>query len=331
MNTTSRLKSMRKVAIDWFLRMQQADAEHPDRSRFEAWLMADPAHQRAYAEVADLWQDFDSTSQLERLTNAMDQRDRIGRQRNMHRRKSLGKAAGVLLVIGASLLGFRTWQSQPVMQLAATAEIGEMVSQELADGSRITLNAHSDVEIVYYRNKRLVKLNRGEAIFDVARDESRPFIVESGNAEITVLGTRFAVNRLKHLVRVSVDHGSVRVAPRSEGVEGNASLVLTNGQVGEIRAGGALSRVNRPAADGFGFANGMINFDKAGLEEIAETLSRYRKPEVRVRQPLANDASITAFIKTTDIESFLSSLPYMAPVAVEVRPDYTELIGSNLH
>jgi transmembrane sensor len=329
MKPGSRHKSIREAAISWFLRMEHVEAEHPDRSRFEAWLMADPAHQQAYAEVADLWQDFDSPAQLARLTDAMDQRDRLARERNAQRRKSLGKIAGILLLASASLFGFRSWQSQPVMQLAAKAEIGQLVSQPLEDGSSITLSPSSDVEIVYYRDKRLVKLKRGEVIFDVARDESRPFIVESGNAEVTVLGTRFAVNRLNKLVRVSVDHGSVRVGTiMPEGETDPAALVLTDGQVAEIAKQGKPSRVSRPAADGFGFAQGRINFDKTGLEEIAETLSRYRKPEVTVRQPLSRDASITAFIKVTDIEKFLTNLPYMAPVKVEQHKEYTELIGT---
>src|SRR5690606_25450933 len=106
----------------------------------------------------------------------------------------------------------------------------------------------------YYRDKRVAVLNKGEVIFDVAHDPERPFIVDSGHAQITVLGTYFAVNRLNQLVRISVDHG--RVSVEAHHPDGNLRfepLILSDGEVAEVEAGNRPVKVNRNAQDAFGF------------------------------------------------------------------------------
>ena len=328
MAMSSHLRALRKAAIDWFMRMRDADVDHPDRGRFEAWLMACPSHQQAYADVSALWQDFDSTPQLQSLAAAMAQKQFLEKEQQARKRRSFAAAAlSIMLVIGASLFGYRTWQAEPVMQMVASAAVGQVKSQRLEDGTMLTINASSDIEITYYRDRRLVKLKRGEAIFEVARDEDRPFIIDSGHAQVTVLGTRFAINRLQHLVRVSVDHGRVRVeAVDGESATAHSPLLLRDGEVAEIRPTEPPVLVPRSAADAFSFAQGIITFDKAGLHEIAETLSRYRTQPVKARLAPEGSAHITAVIKAEGIEQFLTQLPRMAPVAIESAPDHTLIV-----
>ncbi|MFA6179552.1 MAG: FecR domain-containing protein [Candidatus Methylopumilus sp.] len=333
MAATPKIKSLRETAIKWFMRVQKMDAEHPDRSRFEAWLMADPLHQRAYAEVEGLWENLDSTPQVERLVSALDKKQHISSAKKL---KSTFAALGFIVLAAAGVLGYHTWQAQPVMQMIASASMGQIKSQVLSDGSKLTINANSDVEITYYRHQRHVTLKRGEAIFEVARDESRPFVVDSGRAKVTVLGTRFAVNRLQHLVRVSVDHGRVQVESLdTEGKPGSSNIILSNGEVAEVSAQQpanqpsdyTLRRINRPAADAFSFAQGLISFNDAGLEEITETLSRYRTPAVIVQHTAGGQPHITAVIKAHNVEKFLKSLPDLAPVTVQYRPEQTLVVS----
>jgi transmembrane sensor len=255
----------------------------------------------------------------------MDQREVLARQHATKVKKSLGGALGMLLAVTIGLFGYQAWQSQPVMHLAVNAEPGEISVQALQDGSKLMINANSDVEITYYRDKRMVKLNRGEVIFEVARDESRPFIVDSGHAKITVLGTRFAVNRLQNLVRVSVDHGRVRVEPQDLDAKASGTpIILRDGQVAEVNGSShTAQRVQHTAADAFSFINGVVTFDRAGMQEIAETLSRYRKLPIFSEVSTGNNARITAIIKSNDVEKFLRNLPDMAPVSVQSSTERT--------
>ncbi len=321
-------KTVREAAISWFLRMQQIDIEHPDRSKFDAWLMADASHQQAYQQVSDVWEGFDSVEQLKSLDAAMQQKQfqqsiSAKQTRARHIKQTLTGLLSVALITFVSLFGYRTWQAQPVMQTIAIAEIGQIKAQTLEDGTKLNINANSEVEVTYYRDKRLVKLKRGEVIFEVARDENRPFVIDSGFGRVTVLGTRFAVNRLQKRIRVSVDHGRVQLETVNEngGAQQSNSLIntliLNDGEVAEIMQNQTPKRTTQSANDAFSFAKGAISFDKAGLAEIAETLSRYRKPAVTLQSSLVDDSEITAVIKVQDIEKFIANLPDMAAVQVQ--------------
>ncbi|MGZ8252632.1 MAG: FecR family protein [Methylophilaceae bacterium] len=316
---------MQDTAIKWFMRLQQMDAEHPDRSRFEAWLMADPSHQQAYAEVEQLWQKLDSTSQVKQLSSAMDKMQATQSRRKF---KAVATAFSIMIALTASLLGYRYWQTQPVMEMVATVGIGDIKSQQLEDGSKLTLNANTDVEITYYRHQRVIKLKRGEAIFDVAPDVDRPFIVDSGHAKVTVLGTRFAVNKFSTFVRVSVDHGRVRVEPQDGSANAQPSVLLVNGEVVEVKAGEAPKRIARPAEDAFSFEDNVIVFKDAGFDEIAETLSRYRAPSVVSKMDSAQKGHITAVIQKRNVEKFLRDLPGLAAVKVINETDQTKLASN---
>lgn len=310
---------LREVAIGWFIRIKEAEADDPVRSKFEQWLMASVAHQQAYADVTKVWASFDSPRDLEKLADIADQEAFF--QQSARARKIKNVIAGALaaVAIGMSgLLAFQTWHAQPVMQMVAQVETGKIQSQRLEDGTLMTMNTGTDIEVTYYRDRRLVTLKRGEAIFEVARDEGRPFIIDSGKARITVLGTRFAVNRLHKLVRVSVDHGTVKVEPQHPATASQARpLILHDGEVAEVKQDATtVTRSHHQAADAFAFEKGMIIFEEADLDEIAETLSRYRKLPLLAEPPVSGKVHISSMLKTNAIETFIHQMPEMAPVHI---------------
>ena len=316
-------KVLRETAAIWFYRLQHMDIDHPDRSRFEAWLMKSPAHQDAYREVEEISQKLNSTPEIDQLAIALKNQEKTKRSSRI---KSTITALGMMLFVSTGLVSYRHWQAQPVLQVAATADMGEINTQQLEDGSKVTINSKSDVEITYYRDKRLVKLNSGEVIFEVARDEGRPFIVDSGSAKVTVLGTRFAVNRLKHLVRVSVDHGSVRVESQESADNATQSVTLTNNQVAEV-INHHPRKVNRSAEDGFSFEQGVVTFDNADLAEITETIERYRSKPITLRAVDVPESRISARVSVKNIEGFLLRLPKLFPVHLRNEPGETVITG----
>ena len=290
--------------------------------------MSNPAHANEYSAFSAIWEDFDSTAKLESLAQAM--------ERKKAERARLGKAMkhgllGMMIVLSSGLFGYkiwREWATQPVLQMASSTGIGEIGRQTLDDGTALILNADTSLDIAYYRNRRTVTLKRGEVIFDVARDPERPFIVDSGHARVTVLGTRFAVNRLADLVRVSVDHGRVRVeAQDGSGRTRFEPVILSDGEVAEVSLEEKPQRVRRSVNDAFAFQAGTLAFEQAALGEIAETLSRYRKVPVRAEAGALKNARITAIVQSRDIEKFLKILPHIAPVSVQESGVETTLVG----
>ena len=311
--------------------MQHAEADHPERSAFEAWLMQSHLHADEYLAINAAWEDFDTPNRVNALAQAMLRR----KESALVNRKKITALAGKSLVIAAiglfSFFGYQAWQSQAVMQLSNNTPIGQINQQALQDGSKLILNANTEVEVTYFRNKRLVKLKRGEAVFDVVKDANRPFIVESQFARVTVHGTRFVVNQIDNRVIVSVDHGKVKVESLNPSM---APIFITDGQVAETQSNIPPKKLNRNATDAFAFLNGKLIFNAASLNEIAESLSRYRKkPIVAIQQTNESTSGtqphITAVLNIAEMESFLTLMPKIAEVKVNTTTGRTEISAKN--
>ncbi len=320
-----------EVAARWYLRMREHSQGTKERDDFEQWLADDPHHASEYESIKRAMQRMSSAESLSTLADEAEQHAFLAQE---SKRKNKQRRVGQLFLVSLLCImsyvfhqQYLDWQATPVMQLAAQNPVGQIAHKTLDDGTRVTLSAKSDMEVTYYRHERHVLLREGEAIFEVTKDPDRPFIVETDTARVTVLGTRFAVNRLDQLVRVSVDHGTVKVEPKVEEGEQEAteSRVITNGQVVEVYPNRATVLVNRPASDAFAFLDGRLVFDRADIDEIATTVSRYRQKPVRA---MGKDIrNISADINIKDIEQFLRGLPNIAKVSVKETPQYT-LISS---
>ncbi|MEZ0287938.1 MAG: FecR domain-containing protein [Methylophilus sp.] len=311
---------IKQAAARWYMRMRDAAPDASERTTFEVWLLSDRRHQAAYQLVESTMDDFSSTDRLKDLSNALTQKLYFEQSTRRKKLSKLGSGLAVMLLcVGLGFLGrtqYQTWQAAPLSTQVQTTAVAQIVKRTLDDGSVITANANSALEIVFYRHQRLVKLTRGEAIFEVTKDPERPFVVETQLAKVTVLGTRFAVNQLSKKVRISVDHGRVQVA-RADDTQ--KALILHDGEVAEIMQETAPLKVNRDASDSFSFVNGRIVFDRADMLEVAETLSRYRQQPVSAVFSGESTPKVNAVIKTIEIEDFIRTLPRSIPVALKTR------------
>lgn len=316
-----------ETAARWYVRMRSAEADDLLRSQFEAWVMAHPKHREEYTSIAETMQDLSANDKLKAIADALDQERFLTRESRKHKLVKTAASLCVFVVVGLvslfTLNQYDEWQARPLSQVAAVNPVGQITNQTLADGSKVTLSANSDMQITYYRNQRHIMLNRGEAIFEVVKDKDRPFVVETDQAKVTVLGTRFAVNKLSKLVRVSVDHGRVLVESKST----DSSIILTNGQVAEIMPNSRNSLVNRSAGDAFAFQKGKLVFVGADIYEVADTLSRYRTKPVKA-EGVAN-RNISAVINIKDAEQFVSGLNNISTVRIVDEPSQTKLVSRN--
>lgn len=309
------MNSIREQAALWFARMYNADAAHPEHADFDNWLAADPRHVAEYRALAELWGDFASTKRTEALVKAME-RSNAQRQR---RRLLQGGMLAVLLGVGCTL-GWHAHRYGP-LELDLHTSIGEQQTQHLRDGTEIILDADTHLHLRYEHGQRQAELLHGEAIFHVARQPQRPFIIDSGLARVRVLGTRFVVNRLPDRLRVSVEEGRVQVDSLAHSGE---SLVLGDGEVAEVGVDGHLQRLPHAATDAFTFQSGRLVFDQADLTEVAASLSRYRQSPVRAAP--GTSARVSAVVQLANVEGFLQSLPQVVPVRLRDDAGTTVLL-----
>jgi transmembrane sensor len=226
-------------ACEWFAEFRAGDIDASLRQRFDEWLRRSPEHIRAYIDIARLYVEVpppDPTGQIdvpaliasanregsnvaplpssiaareatrleaEALTAG---RTRTRRDRFVVRRRALAASLITGIVVLASAL---IWQRERYPSYAT--DIGEHRSLALSDGSTVDLNARSKLRIEFSAGERLVELLEGQALFQVAKDKSRPFIVRSGDATVRAVGTQFDVDRKATGTTVTVLEGRVVV------------------------------------------------------------------------------------------------------------------------
>lgn len=278
---------MRPTPIDSELlaKFMAGEAGDTERAAVEQWVAASEANGRELQRMQRIWEwgaagtdlpALDVDAAYERLSARIAQEEGGGRVIPIHRTWSWTTWVAAAAVITGLVFAIR-WFLQPGTE-RYTAEAVH-VTAVLADSSEVTLSpgSHLDVRL---SNKRRVKL-QGEAYFEVQRDETRPFTVESGEVLVTVLGTAFEVSAYDtaDAVLVRVRSGRVRVEAGTDVVE------LTAGQHARFDKGRHfLERKAAPPAEAWGVR--ILHFEEAGLKEVVAQLERLYP----VRITLANEA-----------------------------------------
>jgi len=194
----------------------------------------------------------------------------------VHRRKWLtvgvSLAAAIALLVG--LFGGIFNQSEPEQFIIHTVSspVGQQTYTVLSDGTRVWLNSNSLIEVVKLsESERRIRLS-GEAYLDVAKDASRPFVVETDNMVVTVLGTEFNVNTYGKLQSVVLVNGKVQVTDRHKGT--NYELTPGNRFEMNVETGDKIVR-NVETENFISWINGYLKFESVPLKQVILQLQDY--------------------------------------------------------
>lgn len=185
-------------AVDWALKRQQGPWTETEEQAFQAWLADKPANQSALAqcEAVDATLHYVQAEQLAglRAQLLMDKAQLNPGLTPKTKRKTLQIAAlaclPMLLAAALSAAWYRFW---PVEQHQFQTAVGEIKQVKLGDGTQVTLDTNTQLEVQYTRAGRSAIISQGRARFNVERDSSRPFTVTVPQARVQVLGTVFDV------------------------------------------------------------------------------------------------------------------------------------------
>lgn len=274
--------AVQQEAAVWRLRLRDDDPEV--REAFERWLDEDPSHRFADAE-ADAFllpADLAAREVLAEAPLPVRPRSRIPHWAPL--------AASVMLAVGVAALN-----REAVSNLGAEASTahGETRTVELDDGSKVTLNARSAIDVDFSSGRRHVRLRRGEAYFDVAHDPGRPFTVQAGDAGVRVVGTAFNVRLRSGETTVTVDRGVVDLTA-SKG----PSLRLTAGRQAFAEHGRTQLQPNFEPLEVSAWRRGRLVFYETPLGEVVEALNAQRKAPLIV---LSDEARSTRFSGGLDV------------------------------
>src|SRR6185312_12656426 len=212
-------------AAAWVARFDAGEVSAKEQADFQAWLNRSALHRQAIADYGSFWSEFDKLGQLTQPASVEAATPEApGPALRPWAKYGLAASAAALLVMLAAGGVLRQQSPAPsaVRQAVVTrpsgpqsyaTAIGAQQKFALADGSVVTLNTNSRIEVEIGAHSRDVHLVQGEAYFDVVHDKARPFTVYANRYVVRDIGTAFAVHLLdKGLVNVRVTKGSVEIA-----------------------------------------------------------------------------------------------------------------------
>lgn len=242
---------------------------------------------------------------------------------------ALAAAAAVALVIGlptALLLAPGGEQEQsaraPVWTATYTTLTGQTLAQALPDGSRITLDTASRATVTFDEGARRIELERGQALFDVAKDPSRPFVVIAGGPRIVAVGTRFTVRKLDAELRVGLIEGRVVVTDGTRRASMNPDDLLVAG-TRDIRVRRDPDAVAALAS----WTEGRLVFHDKPLPAAVAEINRYALRPILIADDEAARIRISGSFRTGDTGPFLEALAMGFPVDVTRRSDGAAVIA----
>lgn len=296
-----------------------------ERQVFEAWRASDSAHEREYQALQQVWAaarhvPVDRLRALADVENA-----RFPHQRHVAksgRWGSIGAAFAFVFVCVAGFAGYQWQQAQPTFNASIDTAQGRRQKVALPDGSSVDVNIRTHMRINYYRDRRTVILDAGEASFNIVHDTAQPFLVDAGSSQIRVTGTQFNVRRDSDEVFITVVSGTVEVSgvaapsmPPARLAAGMGIRIDAKGHADEPHG------VNVAAVTAW--REGKLVFDNQPLVEVVREVTRYRLHPVRIASTSADlgQLRLSSTFSINDTEALLVALPRILPVKIRLEPD----------
>lgn len=361
-------------ACEWFVDCRAEDFDDAARYQFDSWLRMSPEHLRAYLEIAAIWNegllldpkgkfdrdtliaqaalDRDNVVELCAKSSAQGLRQEMGPriapatsprpeiaakaraftpdpQRSFHHVRFAAMAASLVLALAAVFI-----YRQALQAPTYSAKIGEQRSLTLADGSTVELNSRSTIIVRYSKQERRVDLLQGQALFRVAKEGARPFIVKTGDTLVRAVGTEFDIYQKRAGTIVTVVEGRVAVltdhaialAERglpaaTVGAEPKSNLAfptIAPGQIGNIMVAAGEQLTVTPkliqiaehpnVANATAWTQRRLVFESASLAEVADEFNRYNDRQLIVAGPGLETFHVSGIFSSTDPASLIRFL-----------------------
>ena len=246
-------------------------------------------------------------------------------------KRSVFKVAASLILLLAAFAVF--WQlhsvtkERPIATLTKSTAWGQKSTVVLSDGTTVRLNAGTTFSYpeIFAGEERRVEL-QGEAFFDVERDESKPFIIETGDLTTQVLGTAFNIKAFDDdpSIEVTVLEGSVGVTPVGKTQE----VLRANDQLTFATGSGAINRQRVDADRLLSWREGKLIFEDMTLSEIAPMLERWYGMTIQFENKSIQDCAVYTQFQDQPLQEVLMELELITGIAYTIREDTVTLTGN---
>ncbi|MFW7341299.1 FecR domain-containing protein [Pollutimonas sp. H1-120] len=301
-------------AAQWLVLMHSGNFTEADAQRCEHWRSQSPEHQRVWQSAEQLSLKFGSVPPALGMP-VLDRRRVVGNRRALF--KTL---AAMIVTPSAVLLGYRAvpWQMLGARYRTGTGERREI---KLADGSQLSMNTATAVDVVFNASQRVIWQRSGEILVQTAPDpqpgRSRPFIIQTAQGSLQALGTRFIVRLDDRMTSLTVLAGAVQARPMRTP---EAMLTVPAGQ--RIAFTSSSIGVREPARAGEGeWVRGVLYAQQMSLADFVAELARYRLGVLRY-DPSAADILVSGSFQLHDTDRVLDVLAQTLPLRIDYRSRY---------
>jgi transmembrane sensor len=326
-------------ASEWFMENRSGLLDHKESARFMAWLQASPMHVEEYLRIAALAPDLEAAAK----TNKTPRETLVARARGepagivsldraglgqlpalVRRRRSpawsVAAAAALAVVAVSTVWSMRNGERFGLPRSYSTVR-GEQRIQRLPDGSVLHLNTDSAVTVRYSRSERLVSLDRGQVLFEVAHQDKRPLRVQTDWAGVVAVGTQIDVYRKSSTTTITVVEGYVEVYSGGGAPTTGDELSVRLKPGDQLDVGdriGAPRHVDARAA--VAWLQRQIAFQDEPLGEVAAEFNRYGPITVEIDDASLRALPISGIVDAYDTDSFAAYLATLSGVIVQKTP-----------
>lgn len=298
------------TAAAWVAKADGWSLPPEDQAAFDAWLAEDPRHLGAFLKLQA------TLARVERLGAAARRDELLGKPR--FRIASLWPTrfvlAGALAACSLAAVVFGLSQAFVYDAVFATA-VGQTRVVSLPDGSQLTLNTDTKLAVHCSPLARNINLDRGEALFDVAKNRWRPFVVQAGGTHVRAVGTSFVVSYLADRPRaVTVREGVVEVG------DARTSVVVHGGQRVVETTGGQFALetlTSGQVAKELAWLSGHIRFRNQPLALAVKEFERYSAVRIVIVDPSIAKRTVTGTYVANDPSGFAEGVAEMMDLRVE--------------
>lgn len=327
-----------EAANEWLLVIHEQEVSAADEQAFVTWLRESPVHVREYLKAEAVFatlEGIDSAKRIDVDTLLAADDDSVI-ELGAIAKKTLGQppvaaakrrsvwpwaaAASLLLAVTATFW----YASLPQVELYTTG-LGEQRRLVLEDGSVIDMNTQSTLRVAYTDATRDVQLDQGEALFTVAKDPARPFVVASEHATVRALGTQFNVQQRNGEVLVTVLEGRVAVEHawqhHQSGAVGTVDTVpveLGAGDAAEVLPAAPIktqAKVNTERT--LAWTERRLIFENETLSSVVAEFNRYNPRQLVINDMALSQERISAVFDADKPDALVRFLEQNANIVVQ--------------
>lgn len=300
MMTMNQRLDIHEQAAAWVSRLLSGKVSAAEKRANASWRAEDPAQDTAQAELEAMLVELDQVGERVLADQMVQELNAAVEDKRRSRRMFAGVTSIAATFVAAVALSVSMWSPAPDAQFYETG-VGERRTVQLEDGSTVQLNTDSRLRAEFADGVRQVSLERGEAFFDVAHNKERPFVVNAGKTDVTVLGTKFNVRLGASSNLVSVLSGLVAVSQHTRDGQAEELARLTQGQqIEHMPSANDAVVTDFDEASVFAWRTGKALYEKTPLFEVVADLNRYFKVPLEIADDEIANLPVTGTFNLND-------------------------------